>query len=160
MANARNVENYVWKQRKFYWVIFYRSACGINTPVHGLAPQSKQICNMHLQMFTSRASSYVCRSLHPQKGKKTLLMWRGCSAPWQFENAFISLKQWRVLPSSGIWRQVVRLKSTDVTEEHRLRLQDRIQFATCFHAGVLLGFFDPEDVDDMFLWNVGWISTD
>jgi hypothetical protein len=33
--------------------------------------------------------------------------------------------------------------------------------ATCVHAGFLLGlFFDPEDGSDMFLRNVGWLSTD
>jgi hypothetical protein len=31
---------------------------------------------------------------------------------------------------------------------------------TCFHAGVLLGLFDPEAGGDMFLQNVGWLSTD
>jgi hypothetical protein len=31
---------------------------------------------------------------------------------------------------------------------------------TCFHAGILLDLFDPEDRDDMFLRNVGWLSTD
>jgi hypothetical protein len=29
----------------------------------------------------------------------------------------------------------------------------------CFHAGFLLGLFDPEDWRDMFLRNVGWLST-
>jgi hypothetical protein len=33
--------------------------------------------------------------------------------------------------------------------------------AACFLAGFLLGlFFDPEDGSDMFLRNVGWLSTD
>jgi hypothetical protein len=33
--------------------------------------------------------------------------------------------------------------------------------STTFDAGYLLGlFFDPEDRDDMFLRNVGWLSTD
>jgi hypothetical protein len=27
--------------------------------------------------------------------------------------------------------------------------------ATCFHAGILLGLFDPEDGGDMFPQNVG-----
>jgi hypothetical protein len=26
--------------------------------------------------------------------------------------------------------------------------------ATCFHAGILLGLFDPEDGGDVFLWNI------
>jgi hypothetical protein len=29
------------------------------------------------------------------------------------------------------------------------------ELATCFHAGILLGLFDPEDGDDTFLRNVG-----
>jgi hypothetical protein len=33
-------------------------------------------------------------------------------------------------------------------------------FATCFHAGILLDLFDPEDGGDMFIWNVDWHSTD
>jgi hypothetical protein len=33
--------------------------------------------------------------------------------------------------------------------------------SACFHAGILLGlFFDHEYGSDMFLWNVGWFSTD
>jgi hypothetical protein len=32
--------------------------------------------------------------------------------------------------------------------------------ATCFHAGILLGLFDPEDGGDMFLRNFRWLSTD
>jgi hypothetical protein len=28
-------------------------------------------------------------------------------------------------------------------------------FATCFHAGILLGLFDLEGGGDKFLWNVG-----
>jgi hypothetical protein len=46
---------------------------------------------------------------------------------------------------------------------YRLHLQGRISraryqrilLASCFHAGVLLGLFDPEDGGDMFLRNVG-----
>jgi hypothetical protein len=35
------------------------------------------------------------------------------------------------------------------------------RLATCFHAGFLLGLFsDPEDGGDMFLRNVGCLSTD
>jgi hypothetical protein len=30
----------------------------------------------------------------------------------------------------------------------------------CFHAGMLLGFFDSEGGGYMFLRNVGWLSTD
>jgi hypothetical protein len=29
-----------------------------------------------------------------------------------------------------------------------------------FHVGILLGLFDPEDEGDMFLRNIGWLSTD
>jgi hypothetical protein len=32
--------------------------------------------------------------------------------------------------------------------------------ATYFHTGILLGLFDPEDGGDMFLRNVGSLSTD
>jgi hypothetical protein len=36
-----------------------------------------------------------------------------------------------------------------------------VLLGTWFHAGFLFGlFFDPEDWDDMFLRNVGWLSTD
>jgi hypothetical protein len=39
--------------------------------------------------------------------------------------------------------------------------ESRWQAELCFHAGFLLGlFFDPEDRGDMFLRNVGWLSTD
>jgi hypothetical protein len=31
---------------------------------------------------------------------------------------------------------------------------------TCFHAGILLGLFNPEDGGDIFLRNVGLLSTD
>jgi hypothetical protein len=34
------------------------------------------------------------------------------------------------------------------------------RLVACFHSGILLGLFDPEDVCDMFLRNVGWLSTD
>jgi hypothetical protein len=37
----------------------------------------------------------------------------------------------------------------------RARYQsERTQLATCFHAAISLGLFDPEDGGDMFLWNV------
>jgi hypothetical protein len=43
---------------------------------------------------------------------------------------------------------------------YRLHLQGRISWpATCFHAGILLGLFDPEDGRDVFLRNVGRLST-
>jgi hypothetical protein len=33
--------------------------------------------------------------------------------------------------------------------------------ATCFRAGFSFGlFFDPEDGDDIFIRNVGWLLTD
>jgi hypothetical protein len=36
------------------------------------------------------------------------------------------------------------------------QVASRVQYATCFHAGFLLGLlFDPEDGRDMFLRNVG-----
>jgi hypothetical protein len=31
---------------------------------------------------------------------------------------------------------------------------------TGFHAGILLGLFDPEDGGDMFLRNFGWLLMD
>jgi hypothetical protein len=34
------------------------------------------------------------------------------------------------------------------------------RFATCFHTDILLGLFDPEDGDDMFLRKFGSLSTD
>jgi hypothetical protein len=35
-----------------------------------------------------------------------------------------------------------------------------MMFATCFHAGFLLGLLvDPDDGGDVFLRNVGWLST-
>jgi hypothetical protein len=34
------------------------------------------------------------------------------------------------------------------------------RFATCFHAGILLCLFYPEDESSIFLWNVYWLSTD
>jgi hypothetical protein len=36
-----------------------------------------------------------------------------------------------------------------------------LKLTTCFHVGVLVGlFFDPKYGGDMFLQNVGWLSTD
>jgi hypothetical protein len=32
--------------------------------------------------------------------------------------------------------------------------------AICFYSGTFLGLFGPEDGGDMFLRNVGWLSTD
>jgi hypothetical protein len=57
-------------------------------------------------------------------------------------------------------------KSTDVSEEHiasNFRVEEKAEEETSVkagskqaHAGFLLGlFFDPEDVGDMFLRNVG-----
>jgi hypothetical protein len=63
---------------------------------------------------------------------------------------------WRVL-SSGLQHSVARWKSTDVSEEHVAKSP------ACYmlRVGFLLGlFFDPEDGGDMFLWNVGLLSTD
>jgi hypothetical protein len=34
------------------------------------------------------------------------------------------------------------------------------RLATCFRPGILLGLFDPEDGADIFLRNVGLLSTD
>jgi hypothetical protein len=34
------------------------------------------------------------------------------------------------------------------------------QFATCFHTGILLSLFDPEDGGELFLWNAGRLSMD
>jgi hypothetical protein len=35
-----------------------------------------------------------------------------------------------------------------------------VSLATCFHVGILIGLFYSEDGDNMFIWNVGWLSTD
>jgi hypothetical protein len=43
----------------------------------------------------------------------------------------------------------------------RKERESRDLLATCFHAGFLIGlFFDPGDGGDMFLRNIGWLSTD
>jgi hypothetical protein len=34
------------------------------------------------------------------------------------------------------------------------------KIASCFHAGIILSLFDPENGDNMFLWNVRWFSND
>jgi hypothetical protein len=34
------------------------------------------------------------------------------------------------------------------------------KLASCFHTGILLGLFDPEDGGDIFLWKMGWLSMD
>jgi hypothetical protein len=57
----------------------------------------------------------------------------------------------------GVLTPVV-MKSTifwDTTACSRLS-----RLATCFNVGILLSLFDPEDGDDIFLRNVGWLSTD
>jgi hypothetical protein len=38
-------------------------------------------------------------------------------------------------------------------------IQPDTRLAACFHAGVLLDLFEPEDGDDMVLRNFGWLST-
>jgi hypothetical protein len=43
-------------------------------------------------------------------------------------------------------------KSNDVSKGH-----EWTRPANSFHAGILLGLFDPEDVGDKFLRNVGWL---
>jgi hypothetical protein len=48
----------------------------------------------------------------------------------------------------------------NVTPCSLLKVNLRSLLATCFHAGFLLGLFDPEDGGDMFLRNVGRLSTD
>jgi hypothetical protein len=58
------------------------------------------------------------------------------------------------LPFFRIQRRVVRLKSTDVSEEYIASIF-RIEEIICFHAAFLLGlFFGSEDEGDMFLRNV------
>jgi hypothetical protein len=34
------------------------------------------------------------------------------------------------------------------------------RLATRFHTGILIGLFEPEEGDSMFLRNVEWLSTD
>jgi hypothetical protein len=62
------------------------------------------------------------------------------------------MESWRVLSS-------VRLKSTDVSEEHVasiFRIEEYAEQETSIKAG---SCFDPEDGGDLFLSNVGWLST-
>jgi hypothetical protein len=57
-----------------------------------------------------------------------------------------------ILKSSGFW---------DITPCSSSRVIRMAEFATCFHAGFMLGlFFDPEDGSDMFVGSVHWLSTE
>jgi hypothetical protein len=51
---------------------------------------------------------------------------------------------------------LITLPQDVVREEHKRGTQIKISFliATCFHAGILLGLFDPEDGGEFFLRNV------
>jgi hypothetical protein len=63
-------------------------------------------------------------------------------------------------PETRGYREEKNLKSTifsDITPCSPLKFN---QFVTCFHPGILLGLFDLENGDNMFLRNVGWLPTD
>jgi hypothetical protein len=59
---------------------------------------------------------------------------------------------------SSIFWDITRCSPLEV---NRNEGTSRSLLVTWFHAGLLLGlFFDPEDGSNMFLWNVGLLSTD
>jgi hypothetical protein len=102
---------------------------------------------------------------------------------YKAETGFEASQRWlRLLLPFRIQRHVVRGKSIDVSVENVasiFKVESRNQsertwqaeqannaegeglLATCFQAGILLGlFFDSDDVGEMFLRNVGRLSTD
>jgi hypothetical protein len=60
--------------------------------------------------------------------------------------------------SSGIWRRVVRLVSTDVSEEHIASIF-RIEEISSANQRASRWLAESEDGSDMFLQNVCWNST-
>jgi hypothetical protein len=67
------------------------------------------------------------------------------------------------LPQEDVesWAFIIPLGEKQCSEEYYFLGHNAVLLlATCFLAGILLGFFDPEEGGDISLRNIGWLSTD